>query len=87
MNYAFLRHLAIIGFEGIIKNKKAVTINGTLCKTIYVRIIPTYLCTTIGIGIFISIFVQYLYNFLYDCYLIGSQTPKACTILKSAVCI
>ncbi|KAE9540908.1 hypothetical protein AGLY_004153 [Aphis glycines] len=35
MNYAFLRHLAIIGFEGIIKNKKAVTINGTLCKTIY----------------------------------------------------
>lgn len=70
MNYAFLRHLAIIGFEGTIKNKKAVTINGTLCKTIYVRIIPTYLCTTIGIGTFItrfiSIFVQYLYNFLYD---------------------
>jgi len=63
MNYAFLRYLAIIGFEGIVKNKKAVTINGTLCKTIYVRVIPTYLCTTISIGAFINISVQYLYNF------------------------
>ncbi|XP_026822569.1 ciliogenesis-associated TTC17-interacting protein-like [Rhopalosiphum maidis] len=35
MNYAFLRYLAITGFEGTIKNKTAVTINGTLCKTIY----------------------------------------------------
>lgn len=38
-------------------------------------------------GTFINIFVQYLYNFLYDCYLIGPQTPKACTILKGTVCI
>ncbi|XP_060875993.1 ciliogenesis-associated TTC17-interacting protein-like [Metopolophium dirhodum] len=36
MNYAFLRNLAIVGFEGTIKNKTAITINGTLCKTIYV---------------------------------------------------
>lgn len=36
MNYAFLRYLAIIGFEGMIKNKMAITINGRLCKTIYV---------------------------------------------------
>ncbi|XP_025208132.1 ciliogenesis-associated TTC17-interacting protein-like [Melanaphis sacchari] len=35
MNYVFLRYLAIIGFEGTIKNKTAVTIDGTLCKTIY----------------------------------------------------
>lgn len=36
MNYAFIRYLAIMGFEGSINNKTAVTINGKLYKTIYV---------------------------------------------------
>lgn len=36
MNYAFIRYLAIIGFEGIIENKIAITINGRLCRTMYV---------------------------------------------------
>ncbi|XP_022160824.1 LOW QUALITY PROTEIN: ciliogenesis-associated TTC17-interacting protein-like [Myzus persicae] len=36
MNYAFLRYLAIMGFEGTINNKTAITINGTLCKTKYI---------------------------------------------------
>ncbi|VVC34599.1 Hypothetical protein CINCED_3A021820 [Cinara cedri] len=41
MNYAYLRFLAIKGFEGSIKTKTAVTINGRLCKAIYVQMFGT----------------------------------------------
>lgn len=37
MNYAYLRYLAVKGFEGTVKTKTAVTVNGRLCKAIYVR--------------------------------------------------